>query len=87
MNYQKLLLLQKIKLPNDILTKIKKDYLEQVRCADCYRKVSIKNCNKCNICDKWICAKDSPNALYCGQMYYQKENYYMCDICCWWEIS
>ena len=87
MNCETLFLIQKINLPNDILKKIKKDYFQYVMCVDCYRRVPFLNCNKCDICKGWICPKDSGNARYCGQLYYQKDNYYMCDQCCWWEIS
>ena len=87
MNFKKLLLLKKIKLPEDIIEKIKKDYFEYVMCIDCYRYFKSNTCHKCNSCQKWLCETHSQRALKWGLYYRRVHCYRMCDQCCWWEIS
>ena len=62
MNFKKLFLLEKIKLPNDIIQKIK-DYLQYVLCIDCYRYFKSNTCRKCNSCQKWLCETHAQRAL------------------------
>ena len=87
MNY-KLLYLQKILLPNDIIQKIIIDHFSYVLCRECYKKkYNFMSCKKCNICDGWLCNSHAERALKWGKYYHGKENYRMCDICCWNEIT
>jgi hypothetical protein len=41
---------------------------------------------KCSVCQSILCYKHASNAKYYHQ-YYRNYEGYMCDNCCWWELS
>jgi hypothetical protein len=61
-----------------------------MNCIDCdttdINYIKRKNHTKCTLCSKPLCLEHAIRATKNG-LYYRGANYYMCDQCCWWEIS
>jgi len=61
-----------------------------MNCIDCDttdpKFIKTKIHAKCTLCSKPLCLIHSNRAKNNG-LYYRGYNYYMCDQCCWWEIS
>ena len=49
-------------------------------------KMPIKYLKKCTKCNNLLCKKHKIRALYYGYKYFNKKMY-LCDTCCWLEIS
>lgn len=82
-------------LPKEIINYIKSFLL--VKCSQCnYSKI---NCNKniikrlsfeltkCSQCECLLCDLHAKKALSYGYYYTITKNFYMCDNCCWNEIT
>ena len=76
-------------LPKDIIKNIDNYLPKFKKCGECINSIKMLSnkmilCSYCKNC--YLCDKHGKKAHYYAK-YYRKENKYMCDDCCWWEIS
>ena len=72
------------KLPHEI--KIKIINMLNGICSQCTIKKKTYPITKCSFCNNLLCNKHAQIAFNYGKQY-RFYDCFMCDNCCWWEIS